>query len=193
MKTVMTAGINGKSFTIEHEAYKMLCDYMEAFRTKSTLGVQPASVMADLEERLAEIFSAQLTTVRDVVDTSMVSAAIMQLGMPDGTLYSPENVDDKGKYESQENGQCAAPATKRLYRDKTEGVLGGVCAGVGHYFNIDILIPRLVFLMLLICMGTGVVAYLILWIIIPKAKTAREKCEMRGLPLTPENISNYSI
>lgn len=189
----MTAGINGKSFTIEHEAYKMLLDYMEAFRSKSTLGIQPASVMADLEDRLAEIFSAQITSVRDVVDTSMVNAAILQLGMPDGTLYTPGTEADRVRCESAERGHGSAPATKKLYRDKTEGMLGGVCAGIGHYFNIDIIIPRLVFLMLLVCMGTGVLAYLILWIIIPKAITAREKCEMRGLPLTPENISNYSI
>ena len=55
---------------------------------------------------------------------------------------------------------------KRLYRDTKEGKLGGVCAGIGDYFNLDPVIIRLAFLLLIF--AGGLIAYLIAWIIVPE-------------------------
>jgi len=55
---------------------------------------------------------------------------------------------------------------KRLYRDTKEGKLGGVCAGIGDYFNLDPVIVRLAFLLLIF--AGGFIAYLIAWIIVPE-------------------------
>lgn len=55
---------------------------------------------------------------------------------------------------------------KRLYRDTKEGKLGGVCAGIGDYFNLDPVLIRLAFLLLIF--AGGFIAYLIAWIIVPE-------------------------
>jgi phage shock protein C len=57
---------------------------------------------------------------------------------------------------------------KRLRRSQTNKVIAGVCGGVGEYFNIDPVIVRIIMLFLVLGAGTGVVAYLIAWLIIPE-------------------------
>lgn len=57
---------------------------------------------------------------------------------------------------------------KKLYRDERHKVIGGVCAGLTEYFSIDVSIIRLVFVLALILHGTGVLLYVILWIVLPK-------------------------
>ena len=55
---------------------------------------------------------------------------------------------------------------KRLYRNSEEGKIGGVCAGLGDYFNLDPVIIRLAFLLLIF--AGGLIAYLVAWIIVPE-------------------------
>ena len=57
---------------------------------------------------------------------------------------------------------------KKLYRSRTERMLGGVCGGLGEYFNIDPTLVRLAFVAATLLGGPGVVAYIILWIITPE-------------------------
>ncbi|MCL6524467.1 MAG: PspC domain-containing protein [Thermoflavifilum sp.] len=88
----------------------------------------------------------------------------------------------------------AAPADtirprKRLYRDPDDKILGGVCGGLGAYFDVDPVIFRLIFALLLFGAGTGVLLYLVLWIAVPKARTAAEKLEMRGERVDLQNIT----
>ena len=78
--------------------------------------------------------------------------------------------------------------TKRLYRDPDNRVLGGVCGGLGAYFNNDPLLFRILFIIIFFGMGSGLIIYLILWIAIPEARTTAQKLEMRGEPITIENI-----
>ena len=59
---------------------------------------------------------------------------------------------------------------KRLYRSKTNRVIGGVCGGMGEYFGIDPTIIRLIWVILALMGGTGIIAYIIAWIIIPEEK-----------------------
>ncbi|MEM5878793.1 MAG: PspC domain-containing protein [Candidatus Aenigmatarchaeota archaeon] len=59
---------------------------------------------------------------------------------------------------------------KRLYRSKNDKVLGGVCAGIGEYFNVDPVIVRLLWILLTFFWGTGLILYIIAWIIIPEKK-----------------------
>jgi len=56
---------------------------------------------------------------------------------------------------------------KKLYRKSREGVFGGVCAGLGDYFNIDKVLIRLVWALTVIFAGFGLLVYLIAWIVIP--------------------------
>lgn len=78
--------------------------------------------------------------------------------------------------------------SKKLYRDEENAVIGGVLAGLGHYFGIDKAWLRVLLLIMVFAWGTGFVAYIILWIAMPAAKTRSEKLEMRGEPVTISNI-----
>lgn len=65
---------------------------------------------------------------------------------------------------------------KRLYRSGTERILGGVCAGIGEYADVDPTVVRLVWVVLtLLSLGVGLVAYIIAWIIIPEGKSGPEQ------------------
>ena len=57
---------------------------------------------------------------------------------------------------------------KRLFRSKYDRVLGGVCTGLGKYFNIDPVLVRVVWVVSFFAAGVGFLAYLIAWIIIPE-------------------------
>lgn len=57
--------------------------------------------------------------------------------------------------------------TKRLTRSRTERWIGGVCGGIGNYFNLDPTVIRVIFILLALIVGGGLLIYLILWLIIP--------------------------
>ena len=56
---------------------------------------------------------------------------------------------------------------KRVFRDSFNGILGGVCSGLGEYFEIDPEIFRLLFIAFFFMFGGGIFIYLIAWLIIP--------------------------
>ncbi len=57
---------------------------------------------------------------------------------------------------------------KRLYRSGNERILGGVCGGIGEYFNIDPTIVRLLWILFIFAYGIGLIFYFIAWFIIPR-------------------------
>jgi len=98
--------------------------------------------------------------------------------------------------------------TRKLYRDAEQKVIGGVCSGLAHYFNIAVWIPRLIFVVPLVVgilklpftilfvpfaasiSGTMFLIYIILWVVVPKAVTASERLEMKGQRVDLETIKN---
>lgn len=58
--------------------------------------------------------------------------------------------------------------TKRLYRDSQNRLIGGVCSGLGDYFNVDFSIIRIIWLLLFLFGGIGLLAYIIAWIVVPE-------------------------
>ncbi|GEM_PF-1663825 len=78
----------------------------------------------------------------------------------------------------------------RLYRDADEKVLGGVSAGIAAYLNIDPLAVRLLFIIATVWGGFGILAYLLLWIAMPQARTLAQKVEMRGQEANLANMKD---
>jgi len=79
---------------------------------------------------------------------------------------------------------------KKMYRDPDSKVLGGVASGIAAYFGVDVVIIRLIFFASIFIAGTGLILYIILWIILPEAKTLTDKMEMQGQPVTLSNIES---
>jgi phage shock protein PspC (stress-responsive transcriptional regulator) len=84
--------------------------------------------------------------------------------------------------------QFTGNATRKLYRNPDNKVLGGVCSGVAAYLGIDEIWLRIGFIISVFVFGSGFLAYIILWIIIPQANTAAEKLQMKGSAVDINNI-----
>ena len=177
MKKVITAGVGGRSFTINEDAYGRLESYLNLFRAHvREVGTQ--EVMDELESRIAELFYQEVGDSDRVVDMELVEKVISQLGMPDGTDSSA--------------AEEPARAVRKLYRDTDDVRVAGVCSGLALYFGIDTALVRILMLVALLAGSVGFWLYVILWIAVPKAVTPAQKCELRGLAPTAGNLSKFS-
>jgi phage shock protein PspC (stress-responsive transcriptional regulator) len=178
MKKVMNVGIGGLGFVIDEDAYYRLNNYLNRF--KSGLGSQKESqeVMSDVEQRIAELFREELRYKEEVVSLALVEKVIARLGFPDGIEHTEEFTFDQGYIRPR----------KRLLRNPDDKMLGGVCSGLAAYFNTDTALWRIIFVVAIILPVPSVIAYIVLWIAVPFAQTAAEKLEMRGIPVTAENL-----
>ena len=200
MKQVVNVSIGNKSFILEKEAYDYLNRYLSYYKVCSSGDIE--QTMNALEERIAEILSNQITPVRNVVTLAMVRDVAAQIGLPNGQPYT----DSYNNAQNNWNGQSVNSGPfntnyaymgpdgvqKRLYRDPENRSIAGVCGGLGAYFNIEPLLFKIIFLIFFFVIGGGLLLYIILWILLPKAITPAEKCELRGLPKTAENLSKFS-
>lgn len=185
MKKTINAGIGKRSFVIDEDAYARLDTFLNHFRARVNVA-DKKEVMEDLEERIAELFSAETAGGKTVVDMTLVNKVIAEIGMPDGT-------DEFSSANAASSASASEPkAAKKLFRNPDDKVLGGVCSGLAAYFDTDTVLIRVLFVALLICGTAGFWAYLIFWIVTPVAKTPTDKCVMRGLAPTMENLAKYS-
>ena len=182
MKKVVNAGIGGHSFVIDEDAYQRLETYLAHFRARLQGGED--EVMEDLENRISELFLAEINQPSQVVTLDMVQRIIAQLGMPDGSY---ETASGDADHSSD------TPAPKKFYRDPDGKNIAGVCSGIALYFDIDVVLVRILFLVLLFAGTGGFWIYLIVWIVAPLADTPAKKCEMRGIPATAENMSKFNV
>lgn len=185
MKTVITVGIGGRSYTIDEDAYQIMNAYLEKFREKVGIDYQTKEVMEDVESRISDLIEENLSaTGKNVVDTTLVNKIISMVGLPDGSSETDFSKSDSDKYQEK--------PIKKFYRDTDDKKIGGVCSGLAAYLDVDVSLIRIIFVIALICGSVGFWVYIVFWIITPLAKTAIQKCEMRGLNPSVENIRRYS-
>jgi phage shock protein PspC (stress-responsive transcriptional regulator) len=180
MKKTFTINISGTVFHIEEDAYEVLQKYLINLKSHFGTSEEGKEILSDIEARIAEIFIEKSTGVQRVVSIEMVNTAIEIMGTPED--FVEEETEEV--YQPTEESK----RKRRLYRDPDHRVIGGVCGGLGAYFNMDPIIFRIIFAALLFLTGTGFLAYLILWIAVPKAKNTAQRLEMRGQEATVKNI-----
>jgi phage shock protein PspC (stress-responsive transcriptional regulator) len=187
MKKVVNVGIGGRTFVLEEDAYSKMESYLSSFKSKINMGFQENEVMDDLEMRIADLFEAKLGSRNEVVTLQMVEEIISRLGMPDGSSPFEKDGETSSSSSSAEN-----KGPRKFYRDYDNRAIAGVCSGLAQYLNIDVVLVRILFVVLTLLGSAGIWVYIILWIVAPKAVTAAQKCEMRGWPVTAENIRRTS-
>jgi len=181
MKKVIDVNIGRVNFTIEDDAYIRLERYLKNFQ--STLPVEDAKeIMEDVEIRIAEIFQKEMKYPNQVIDVAAVDEVIGLLG----------EVEMSSNANNERMEEPKMKFDKKLYRNPDDKKIAGVCSGLGEYLNIDTALIRVIFVVLLIGFGTALIAYIVLWIAMPEARTVAQKLEMHGEPATAENIKNYS-
>lgn len=210
MKKVVNVSVGGRSFSLDEDAYARLLTYFDHFKARLDRDTQSAKeeVMADLENRIAELFDQGTGGASyRVVNLALVTKVVEQLGMPDGSMEHETGASSQG--QNQESGTddeyprsglgvdftyngAQGTSRRRLFRDLDNKTIGGVCAGLAAFLNVDLTIVRIVSLLTLLLWGTGLLVYLVLWIVVPVAKTPADKCMMRGLEPTAENMARFS-
>jgi len=181
MKKTFTINISGIIFHIDEDAYEKLSIYLETIKSYFTSSEGKEEIIADIESRIAEILQGMITESKQVINIEDIEEVIKIMG-------KPEQIGAANGSTSTETKSDEKKARRRLYRDPDSKVLGGVCGGIGAYFNIDPVWIRVAFVVALFLFGSGPLLYIILWIIIPEAFTTAEKLEMRGEPVNISNI-----
>ena len=185
MNKTLSIGLAGFSFTIEEHAYIKLSDYLSALR--NSLDANEADeVMHDIEIRIVEILREQMAK-REVVNDEDVEKVIAQIGKPE-VIEEQEQAYFSEKTEKPR----AFSGQKQLFRDPEGKILGGVSGGLGHYFGIDKVWVRLIFIILIFAKGFGLLLYPILWLVIPVANSASDFLKMKGKPANFDNLKNES-
>ncbi|NBU82421.1 MAG: PspC domain-containing protein, partial [Flavobacteriaceae bacterium] len=183
MNKTVNSNIGGLVFHIDEDAYQKLNKYFEEIKRSLSNSSGEDEIMNDIEMRVAELFTEKQKSDKHVINNKNIDEVIIIMGQPEDYRIDIDS-DDKTVLEP------FYPFTKsrKLYRDKDTGTIAGVCTGLGHYFGIDAVWLKIFFLILFFGFGTGFIAYIILWIAIPKAVTTSEKLEMTGEPVTISNI-----
>lgn len=183
MNKVEKVSIGKCAFALDEKAYAAIKDYLDSLNLYYSNKEGGKEILEGIEERMAELFLEKTGNGVNVVSSDIANEVIDILGKPE--------VIEEGSTES--TGPKYNPeGKKRLYRDPSNKVLGGVCSGLAAYFNTDTALIRLLFVILAVFSGTltaghgsgfAVLLYIIAWIAMPKADTLRKQCEMRGQSL----------
>ncbi|HCZ37019.1 MAG TPA: hypothetical protein DHV26_13950, partial [Cytophagales bacterium] len=260
MKKNISINISGIIFHIEEDGYETLRKYLDSIKRYFATFEDSSEILADIESRIAEIFLAKLNEGKQVITAEDVSSLMTTMGSVND-FKAAEEQEFAGDYTSsakETSGKSESTAAPRkLLRDQKRKILGGVCSGFAHYFNIDPVWPRLLFALLVLgsyggllliyillwillpgsteledepnvkkmyrdserrviggvaggvaaffgadlavirllfvifaIFGVGFLAYIILWIVLPEAKTITEKIQMQGEPVTLSNIES---
>ena len=180
MKEITRIHIARTPFSAEVDAKKALEEYLAAI--KDALSADD-DAMREIEARIVEILAARGIASEGVITHKDIEAVEAQLGAPSD--FADEDV--------VETPQETNVTERRFMRDTSQGVLGGVCAGIANYYGVNVMWPRLVAVLLaLITSGTAILIYIVLWVVIPPARTAAEKLQMRGKPVTLAALKSES-
>lgn len=188
MNKTVTINISGIIFHIEEDAYDKLSKYLATIKGYFTTADGGNEIMGDIEARIAEMLQGRTSAVKQVVLMTDVDFVIDNMGRP-------EDFAGEQAYEQTGDREQAAEAgretiKRRLFRDPDSKVLGGVCAGIGNYFDFDATFLRIILaLVTFFSFGSLIIVYIILWIAIPEAKTTAEKLAMKGEKVDINNIS----
>jgi phage shock protein PspC (stress-responsive transcriptional regulator) len=196
MKKTISINIAGLVFNIEEDGYLVLKKYLDEIKALFSSEEGVNEMLEDIESRIAELFHEKLNDSKQVITEADVAEVKEVMGQPtDYKVDDGEDGDDREedeihqKLDSEET--YSEKANKRLYRDEENATIGGVCAGLGHYAGVDPVVIRILFVLMVILGGSGILVYIILWVVIPEAKTTAQKLQMRGQPVNLDNIKEY--
>ncbi|MCD9575391.1 PspC domain-containing protein [Flavobacterium soyae] len=183
MNKTVNINLGGMFFHIDEDAYLKLTRYFDAIKRSLNNSSGQDEIIKDIEMRVSELLTEKQKSEKHVVGLKDVDEVIAVMGQPEDYI-----IDEEEK-SNQSFKNYSGRSHKKLYRDKENGMIGGVATGLAHYFGIDAVWIKIVFLIFVFAgFGTGILAYFVLWIVTPEAVTTSEKLEMTGEPVTISNI-----
>ena len=183
MNKTVNINLGGMIFHIDENAYLKLQNYLNAVRRSFAGASGEDEIVSDIENRIAELFSQKLQHDKQVVSNKEIDEVIEIMGQPEDYMVDEDIFEEEPRYH-----KATSANNRKFYRDVDNKYIGGVSSGLGHYFGIDALWVRLLWILLIFTFGTGILFYILLWILIPEAHTTAEKIAMTGDPVNISNI-----
>ena len=188
MKKTLTVNLGGIVFHIDEDAYQLLDNYLSNLRVLFGREEGKEEIMNDFEARISELLNDRVRMGFLVITIEHVEDVIKRMGKPEQIFQEEEHEDNENRSTS-EPMESAEKTKKRLMRDPNNRMLGGIASGLALYLNIDVVLVRLLLIgLLFIGFPFIIILYLILWMVIPEAKTAADQLIMRGKHVNLENI-----
>ena len=186
MKEITRIHLAKTAFSIEIEAKSLLEKYLNSIQ--KNMHAEPEA-MREIEARMVEILAERGVMKEGVISVDDVLAIQKQMGesrdFADGDGTVDDDLDGDGSESKSE---------KQLMRDTDNAIIGGVCAGVAAYFNINPLWVRLIAIVSpFVTFGTAVLIYVVMWLSMPPARTASDKLRMRGKPVTLAALKKVAV
>lgn len=179
MKEITRIHLAKTPYDIELDAKEVLQKYLSEI--KQMMGSE--DTMYEIEARMVELLGERGVQSNGIITMSDVEDLRSKMGLP------KEFSDSESNEDSQADLTPSNSPAKRLMRDTDNAIFGGVCAGIAAYWGINPLWVRLLFIISpFITFGTALLVYIIIWISLPEAKTAAEKLQMRGEPVTLDSL-----
>ncbi|HVB04009.1 MAG TPA: PspC domain-containing protein [Chitinophagaceae bacterium] len=164
MKKIININLSGRLIPIEDTAYEQLKNYLDSLKRHFSREQGGDEIVSDIESRIAELFSDILKKGVPCITDQDVTRMIASMGRPEQLADEP--LSEPGPQPA--SGQAPPHISgKRLTRNENDKLLGGVCSGIANYFNIDPVIVRILFVVITIAWGSGILIYIILWATLP--------------------------
>lgn len=188
MNKILNINLGGYALTIDDDAYEYLKSYLEKIRLRFSEREGRDEILSDIEARLGEIISGSMGT-RTIVMLPDVEAAATMMGKPED--FGPGESEPENNERVNNTGKATVRTGKRLFRDEQDAIVGGVCSGLTSYFGMtDPVWMRLIFVLLaFISFGFWVPAYVLIWILVPPARSSSDRLAMRGEAINMDNIA----
>jgi phage shock protein PspC (stress-responsive transcriptional regulator) len=166
MEKIIQIAYQGRNFSIEESAYQIFQQYENDLRTYFSKEEAGEEIFADLQYRMAEILEQKSMT--NTLHTWDIEELIETIGRPSDFGSNEEAKEPKAN--------PFAEIKKKLFRDKKDKIIAGVCSGIANYFSIDPIVVRLIFVLFtifnivtLLSFNLGILAYIIFWVILQPA------------------------
>lgn len=176
MKQVININFHGRVVPIEVSAFDVLKEYTASLNRFFANEDGKEEIINDIESRIGELFQERLKSGATCITDEDVNAIIRSMGRPeDFDTVESSATESTGTQQQAQADTSSEPGvtvkTRRLYRDENDKVFGGVCSGLANYFGIDKVVVRIIFIILAVSFGFGLIPYLILWIAVPSSAT----------------------
>ncbi len=184
MKKTVNINLGGYPFHVDEDAFDLLKEYIDKLNRVLSGDENKKEIVDDIESRISELFRQRLNQYKQVINLKDVDEVLATLG-------SPEDIGGEEDPGSEKKRSNYGSTTRKLYRDPDARILGGVCSGLAIYGAIPLWLVRVLFVAFTFLGGFALLLYIILWIVVPEAKTTSQRIEMEGRPVNIGNITDF--
>ena len=193
MKKIININLGGYPFTIDIDAYDTMESYFSSLERYFKDYENPHEIIFDIEVRMAELFKENIGSSA-IVSIKDMEEVIKILGTPED--ISKDNMDSEDFTFENQNSENTGYSRrneykvgKKLFRNPKDKIVAGVCSGLSNYFGITEPIWIRLFFVVLTLSGMSILLYIVLMILMPKARTEADFKAMRGEPIDINTIA----